>query len=105
MGVPATDVHFSDGDHAGQNGNVAVDPQFACATPFDLRLGPTSPCLGAAELATAVAVARDADEAPRVSDHALAGALVADMGAYERAAFALATSGEPRPGQALTFVL
>jgi hypothetical protein len=105
VGIPAGDVFSSDGDFAGVNGNLAADPLFAASTPFDLRLAATSPCLGAASLATAVAVAKDADEASRVSDHALAGVPAADMGAYERAAFALAAQGSPRPGQALTFTL
>jgi len=105
VGLPAADVHASDGDFAGQNGNLALDPQFAASTPFDLRLGPGSPCLGAADFAVARTVAADADEASRVSDHAQTGVLAADMGAYERAPFTLAAQGEPRPGELLTFTL
>lgn len=105
VGVAAGGVLHSCGGFAGQNGNLATDPQFAATTPFDYRLAATSPCLGAADLGAAFLVAADADERSRVADHALTGAMAADMGAYERAAFRMVIQGAPRLGQSLTFTL
>ncbi|MBK8096558.1 MAG: hypothetical protein IPK26_05590 [Planctomycetes bacterium] len=98
FGLLAAQVSFSNGGFAGSNGNLAVDPVFVNAAAGDLRLQAGSPCVGVADLGTALAVGRDFDEFPRVLDPALTGATSGDMGAHERAAFALVVVGEPRPG-------
>jgi hypothetical protein len=105
VGLPVADVHFSDGGFPGVNGNIDQDPQFERTTDFDLRLGASSPCLDVADFSTAATVASDADEASRVSDHELLGVMAADMGAFERAAFTVSSTGALRPGQAPAFAV
>ncbi|MCA8975747.1 MAG: right-handed parallel beta-helix repeat-containing protein [Planctomycetes bacterium] len=101
----AATVAFSDGDFAGQNGNVMVDPQFENVAAGNLHLRATSPCLGSADFATAQAVGKDHDETSRLQDHALTGSLQADMGAYERPAYTMATAGDPILGSVMSFTL
>lgn len=105
VGLTAAQVFASDGGFAGVNGNLDVDPGFGNAGNGDLRLGAASPVRGLAEFATAVAVGRDLEEGSRVSDDALLGALLPDMGAYERRAFDLGVLGTPRPGVSVTYAV
>lgn len=104
-GLGAADVAASCGDFAGVTGNIALDPQFANPAGGDLRLLPSSPCLDAADLATAVSVQKDIDETSRLQDHALTGSLLPDMGAHELAPFAMAVVGAPVLGTTMSFTL
>ena len=99
------EVHFTNGGFAGSNGNIDQPSQFVNATAGDLNLALGSPCLGTADLATGIAVAKDHDEASRVLDHALTGSARPDMGAYERAVFRMTTTGEPLIGTTMTFTV
>lgn len=106
--VPAGQVFASNGVGpllAGTAGNVDVDPQFVDAANGDLHLLVTSPCLGIADLATAVSVIKDHDETSRLQDHALNGSMLPDMGAYERAAFVLQVGGSATIGSTMTFTV
>jgi len=108
INVPAGQQSFNNGVGAllaGTNGHLDVDPQFVDAANGDLHLTGTSPCLGVADGLTAVGVVKDHDETSRVQDHALTGALLPDMGAYERAPFQMAVSGEPQLGTTMNFTL
>ena len=87
---------------AGIDGNIDADPLFADAIGGDLGLQPGSPCIDAADFATALAVVTDAAEASRILDDDLSGVDRPDMGAYERAAYTLSVSGEPRIGTTFT---
>ena len=80
---------------AGVDGNIDADPLFADAAAGDLGLGAGSPCVDAADLATALGVVKDAREASRVLDDDLDGVAGADMGAYERAAYELVFAETP----------
>lgn len=95
FGVPASQVFHSCGGFAGSNGCLDVDPLLTNAALGDLLPGPSSPCLGAADLAIALAVGRDAAEFPRVLDPLAGGFAAPDMGAHERAAWQLVAIGEP----------
>lgn len=101
--VPAAQVAFSNGGFPGQNGNIDVDPRFVAPASGDLHVQASSPCRGVADLATAVAVAVDHDENPRVLDDALSGVALPDMGAFERAVYTLQAAGEPVLGTSMTF--
>lgn len=106
--VPIAQLSFSNGVGpalAGQNGNTDVDPQFVSAAAGDLRLQPTSPCLGTAHFATAQLVQKDHDETSRLQDHALTGSLLPDMGAYELAAYRMIVTGDSVLGTTMTFTL
>lgn len=108
LDVPAGQVFSSNGVGpalAGSNGNVDVDPQFVDAANGDLHLLATSPCLGIADVATAILVVKDHDETSRLQDHALNGSMLPDMGAYELAAFALQVGGVPTIGSTMTFTV
>ncbi|MFT4840175.1 MAG: hypothetical protein ACJAQZ_002257 [Planctomycetota bacterium] len=108
LDVPAGQVFASNGVGpalAGSNGNVNVDPQFVDAANGDLHLLATSPCLGIADVATAILVVKDHDETSRLQDHALNGSMLPDMGAYELAAFALQVGGVPTIGSTMTFTV
>jgi parallel beta-helix repeat protein len=98
-----SEVSFSNGGFNPANNNVDVDPKFVDAANGDFRLQATSPCLDTADLFTAFAVLKDADEMPRILDSALAGTPAADMGAYERAAWDMNVYGVPRIGTPLVF--
>lgn len=105
-GVPAAQMWNSCGDHAGQNGNINSDPLFLDQTNGNLRLQAGSPCLAAADAAVAAAVARDHDEASRISDHALSGGIAwPDMGAFERAPFVMTAVGVPQLGTSIDYTL
>jgi hypothetical protein len=106
--VPAGQVFSTNGVGsvlAGTAGNVDVDPQFVDAANGDLHLLATSPCLGIADVATAVSVVKDHDESSRLQDHALSGNMLPDMGAYERAAYELQVGGNPTLGSTMTFTV
>lgn len=100
-----TRVLRSNGGFAGTNGNVNVDPLFENAAVGDFHLTANSPCLGLADFVQALLTQKDFDENSRILDHALIGAPAPDMGAYERAAWDVAVSGQARPGSTLTFTL
>jgi hypothetical protein len=104
-GFAAGEVFFSNvgPTHAGVNGNIDADPQFVDVAGGDLCLGPASPSLNAGEYAVALLVRKDRDERSRALDHDLSGAMLPDMGAYERSTYELTVAGEPRPGSVLVF--
>ncbi|MHC4079619.1 MAG: hypothetical protein ACYST0_14405, partial [Planctomycetota bacterium] len=101
-GYTDTTVQNSDGGFAGKNGNINTDPKFLGASTGDLRLQATSPCLGTADMAAALATKKDHDENSRIIDHGLTGAALPDMGAYERTTYTMKTSGQPALGQTLS---
>jgi len=103
--VPVANVHFCNGDFAGQNGNLDTDPLFVAAAAGDYRLQAGSPCLGSGEFATAQAVVVDHDDSSRLQDHALVGNLQADMGAFERAPYRLDASGSAAIGATMSYTL
>jgi len=92
---------------AGRNGNLNVDPLFVDATPAvgDLRLTAASPMINAGDVARAVTTVKDHEENSRLLDSGLTGAMLPDIGAYERAAWTMATSGQPVLGTTLTFTV
>jgi hypothetical protein len=90
---------------AGFDGNIAADPLFTDAATGDLGLLAGSPCIGAADLSTALTVPADHVDASRVLDSDLNGAVEADMGAFERAPYVLTFGGEPRAGTTMTFTV
>jgi parallel beta-helix repeat protein len=98
-------VSYSCGAFNGFNNNIDVDPQFTDLAGGDLRLLPTSPCVNAAEPFTAFGVQKDHDENSRILDSALTGALGADMGAFEVAAWDMNVTGVPKLNSPLTFTV
>jgi len=106
--VPGPQVSFSNGVGpllAGTNGNLDVNPLFENAAAGDLHLQAGSPCLGAADRPTAIAVGSDHDEHSRVSQHTLTSALRPDMGAFERHVFSMDVSGDAVLGGSLGFTI
>jgi len=101
----AAQVHTSNGGFPGVNGNLNQDPLFANSAAGDLHLTTGSPCLGAAEFFTAVAVQKDHDENSRILDHASSGFPLADMGAYELPTWGMTVTGAPRIGSLMHFTL
>ena len=104
-GLSGGEVFHTNGSAVGSpgDGNIDDDPLFADFPGGDLRLTPGSPCQDAADLALALTVRADVDDASRVCDPDLTGVAVPDMGAYERATWSLAAAGEPRLGTTLSF--
>ncbi len=102
-GFVAGEVFFSDVGplFAGMNGNIDADPLFAGAAGGHLTLAAGSPCLNAGEYQRALLARKDRDERSRALDHDLSGAMLPDMGAYERGAYSLVPSGKPRAGEIL----
>ena len=103
--LTAGQVFASNGGFAGTNGNIAQDPMFVNQPTGDFELALGSPCLGTAGQATALATQRDHKEASRILDHALTGVARPDMGAYERAAYRMTTTGKPEIGSTMTFTV
>ena len=103
--LTASEVHNTNGGFAGTNGNINMSPGFVNASAGDFHLALGSPCLGAADFATALTAAKDHDENSRILDHALAGNPLPDMGAYERAAYRLKTTGKAVLGTTMTFTV
>lgn len=99
--VVAGEVFSSNGDFAGLNGNIATDPMFG----VDLELSPASPCLNAGDLIVGLTTERDYLERSRVTDSALSGIALPDMGAYEAAAFSMDAQGDAVLGSTMTFTL
>lgn len=83
-------------------GNVTTDPQFVSAATGDLTLQTSSPCVDVAEVFTSFGMVVDHGEGSRLSDGRLLGIPLADMGAYELAAYRLTTSGHPWSFDVLT---
>ena len=108
-GFSAGDLLFSDGspDLAGIDGNTNADPLFTDPSPSvgDLTLLPGSPCLNAGDPGAAMAVVKDHDENSRLLDHDLSGAMLPDVGAYERPVWTMDVVGEPVLGTTLTFTV
>lgn len=106
-GFALGEVFFSDvgPTYAGANGNLDADPLFLDLAQGDLRLGAGSPCLNAGEFAVALLAQVDRDERSRALDHDLSGAMLPDMGAYERAVYELTASGPPGAGSILAFTV
>lgn len=89
--------------HAGSNGCIDADPLFVDAANGDLCLQLTSPCVDAADYATALAVVTDADENSRILDPNLTGAMAPDMGAYEHTLWTMSVRGVPALGHLMRF--
>lgn len=102
-GYAPGEVRFSNVGPAfdGADGNIDADPEFVEPASGDLRLGPTSPCLGAAEVLAADAVVADHGERSRRLDHELSGVALPDMGAFERAVWELELEGTVCPGETI----
>ncbi|MCP3916820.1 MAG: DUF1565 domain-containing protein [bacterium] len=77
--VQVEDCNVGDGDFAGSNGNVSVDPLFRAPDRGDYRLGFGTECVDAAPGVTGT----DVRGAARGNDGNLDLVLAADMGAYE----------------------
>ena len=90
---------------AGVDGNIDADPLFLDPVGGDLALGAGSPCVDAADFATALAVVKDFREASRILDDGFDGSFAPDMGALERAAYTLSFGGEPRLGTVMSFAV
>ncbi len=99
------EVHNSNGGFAGSNGNINQAPLFVNASSGDLHLSATSPCLGSADLVTALAVKKDHEEHSRVLDPSFSGPALPDMGAYERWSYRLKTTGQAVIGGSLNFTV
>ncbi|MBK8097165.1 MAG: right-handed parallel beta-helix repeat-containing protein [Planctomycetes bacterium] len=95
----------SNGGFAGSNGNTNVDPLFVAQPTGDLHLQAASPCLNVADLAIGVQTAKDFDENSRVLDHALTGAALPDLGAFERGAWDMVLNGTIRVGSVPTLTV
>ncbi|MCP3918101.1 MAG: hypothetical protein GY711_21340 [bacterium] len=77
--VQVQDCNVGDGDFAGSNGNVSVDPLFRAPARGDYRLGFGTVCVDAAPGVSGT----DVRGAARGNDGDLDLVLAADMGAYE----------------------
>ena len=84
-------------------GNVYQDPLFVDLAGGDVRLLEASPCVDASDQAIAAVLVFDGRDASRSLDGDLDGDDLPDMGAYERAAFALTYTGQPRVGTTMVF--
>lgn len=102
--VPAGNVSFTCGAATG-TGNFVADPLFADAPAGDLAPTPASPCVDAAEFATAFAVVTDAVESSRLVDSRLLSLPIGDLGAYESNPFRLDVVGRPWSGGVLSFTV
>ncbi len=101
-GLAAAQVFSSCGDFAGQNGNIAVDPQFA--DPDTLTLLSSSPCRDTAALAPAIQVGYDVEGRSRVAAFNFGSVALPDMGAHELVSCRLTTDNPlPRIGETVTF--
>ena len=105
--IGASQVFNSDGSAAlaGTNGNIFADPLFVDLANGDLTLGPTSPCLGVADVLVSDSVLTDFNEASRRLDHDLSGNANPDMGAFELGVWHLDVVGPPRTGATQSFTL
>lgn len=105
VGFGPGDILYSCGDAAaaGSNGNIDLDPLFMDAASGNLNLQAVSPCRNAGNLSSAIPLAADFVEKPRVLDDDLTGTWLPDMGAYEAPAWALVPGGNPRVGDIVTF--
>ncbi len=101
--LPGAKVRNCNGGFAGSRGNINQSPQFVSAASGDFHLSASSPCINRGDLVTALAVAKDHDENSRVLDSTFSGASLPDMGAYERTAYRLLATGEPRINTTMTF--
>jgi len=106
-GFVAGEVFFSDVGplFAGADGNIDADPLFVAPAGGDLRLDAGSPCLNAGELARALRARKDWEERSRALDHDLSGAMLPDMGAYERSAYELVVAGDPLPDEVISLTV
>jgi hypothetical protein len=95
----------SNGGFAGSSGNTNVDPLFVSQANGDLHLTATSPCLNGGDLSLGILTQKDFDENSRVLDHALTGAAVPDLGAFERPAWDMVMNGIARPGATPTLTI
>lgn len=88
-------------------GNISLDPVFVDPWPDvgDLRLQQGSPCIGAGDFATGLAVVKDWNENSRVLDTDLDGALAADMGAFQYTVWNLQVGGAAKLGSTITFTV
>jgi len=83
-------------------GNSSLDPLFVDAPNGDLRLAAGSPAVDAADTAVALAIGRDALDAPRLLAPVIPGGLKADMGAFEQARWSLSLTGTQALGESVT---
>ena len=92
--------------HAAKAGvQVVVECAESLPSVGDLTLLPGSPCLNAGDPGAAMAVVKDHDENSRLLDHDLSGAMLPDVGAYERPVWTMDVVGEPVLGTTLTFTV
>jgi len=101
--VSAGDLVASCGDAglAGIDGNVDADPLFVNEALGELRLTAGSPCVDAADFATALPLVFDAQEHSRLLPGGPGASALPDMGAHELAHWVLFVQGQAATGGSL----
>lgn len=81
------------------DGNLFTDPLFVDPANGDLRLSPTSLCVGRGDVLQATAWGEDHDGNSRILDHADNGLALPDIGAFEVFRYRMGIQGETRIGR------
>ena len=107
LGIGSPQILESNGDAAaaGMNGNLNTDPMFVDPSAGDLGLQSSSPFLNTADVAIANLVREDHEEGSRLADHDLSGAVLPDMGAFEKISWSLDVQGVPAVGRTQTYTV